>query len=69
MEKRWALGRRDVSLIVAVDVWGFPKIRGTILGVSIMRIIVFGGLYWIPVFWETTRYSCNTTSNRTRTSI
>ena len=27
-------------------IWGFPEIRGTILGVPIMRIIVFGGLYW-----------------------
>ena len=26
--------------------WGFPKIRGTILGVPIIRIIVFWGLYW-----------------------
>ena len=29
-------------------IWGFPKIRGTILGVPIIRIIVFGGLYWGP---------------------
>ena len=28
---------------------GFPKIRGTILGVPIIRIIVFGGLYWGPL--------------------
>ena len=27
---------------------GFPKIRGTILGVPIIRTIVFGGLYWGP---------------------
>ena len=26
--------------------WGFPKIRGTLLRVSIIRIIVFWGLYW-----------------------
>ena len=26
--------------------WGFPKIRGTLLGVQIIRIIVFWGLYW-----------------------
>ena len=26
--------------------WGFPKIRGTFLGVPITRIVVFGGLYW-----------------------
>ena len=25
-----------------------PKIRGTILGVSIIRIIVFWGVYWGP---------------------
>ena len=26
--------------------WGIPKIVGTFLGVPIIRIIVFGGLYW-----------------------
>ena len=25
---------------------GFPKFRCTFLGVPIIRIIVFGGLYW-----------------------
>ena len=29
--------------------WGFPKIRGTFLGVPILRIIVFWGLYWDPL--------------------
>ena len=28
--------------------WGFPKTRGTILGVFIIRTSVFGGLYWGP---------------------
>ena len=28
--------------------WGFPKIRGIILGVPIIRTIVFWGLYWGP---------------------
>ena len=28
--------------------WGFPKIRGTFLGVPIIRIIIFWGLYWGP---------------------
>ena len=28
--------------------WGFPKIRGTILGVPIIRILVYYGLYWGP---------------------
>ena len=27
------------------DIWGFPKIRGTILGVPIIRIIVYWGLH------------------------
>ena len=27
---------------------GFPKIRGTVLGVPIIRTIVFWGLYWGP---------------------
>ena len=29
-------------------IWVVPKIRGTILGVPITRIIVFWGLYWGP---------------------
>ena len=30
-------------------IWGFPKIGGTFLGVPIIRIIVFWGLYWGPL--------------------
>ena len=30
-------------------IWEFPKIRGTLLGVPIIRTIVFGGLYWGPL--------------------
>ena len=28
---------------------GFPKIRGSLLGVPTIRTIVFGGLYWGPL--------------------
>ena len=41
---------------VAGAVWGFPRIRSTILGVPKMRTIVFWGPYWGPLFWETTVY-------------
>ena len=30
-------------------IWGFPKIRGTLLGVPIIRTIVVWGLYWGPL--------------------
>ena len=30
-------------------IWGFPKIRGTILGVPVIRTMVFWGLYWGPL--------------------
>ena len=30
-------------------IWRFPKIRGTILRVPKIRIVVFGGLYWVPL--------------------
>ena len=33
---------------------GFPRTRGTILGVFIIRLLVFGGLYWGALFWEAT---------------
>ena len=32
--------------------WGFPNIMGIILGVPIIRIIVFWGLYWGPLIVE-----------------
>ena len=46
-------------LLLPGIIWGFPKIRGTLLGVPIIRIIVFWGLHWgpiigVPLFWETT---------------
>ena len=41
------LGCFEVGPVWAI--WGFPKIRGTILGVPIIRIIVFWGLYWGPL--------------------
>ena len=31
--------------------WGFPKIRGTLFGVPIIRIIVYWGLQWGPLIW------------------
>ena len=35
-------------------IWGIVKNRGTFLGVPIIRIIVYLGLYWGPLCWETT---------------
>ena len=29
--------------------WGVSKLRGTLLGVPIIRIIVYWGLYWGPL--------------------
>ena len=40
---------QEAMWIARLVIWGFPKIRGTILGVPIMRIIVFWGLYWGPL--------------------
>ena len=31
---------------------GFPKIRGTFLGFPIIRVIVYLGLYWVPILWK-----------------
>ena len=48
-----------------VDIWGFPKIRGTFLGVPIIRTIVFWGLYWGPLIlgnYHLYRYTYNTVS-------
>ena len=38
-----------VAAAPALAMWGFPKIRGTLLGVPIIRTIVFWGLYWGPL--------------------
>ena len=46
---------------------GFPEIRGTLLGVPIIRTIVFWGLYWVPFFWETTIWRIAVKALRTPT--
>ena len=35
-----------VEFILKITIWGFPKIRGTFLGVPIIRTVVFLRLYW-----------------------
>ena len=30
---------------------GFPNLRSSLLGALIIRTIVFGGLYWVPVIF------------------
>ena len=48
MERKWKL-RSCLASYTEIAIWGFPKIRGTILGVPIIRTIVFWGLYWGPL--------------------
>ena len=36
-------------MYIHVSIWGFPKIRGTFLGVPIIRTLVFWGPYWGPL--------------------
>ena len=33
-------------------VWGFPKLGVPFMGRPIIRIVVFGGPYWGPLFWK-----------------
>ena len=45
---------RSLALVPQVSTakqskWGFPKFRGTFLGVPIIRIIIYWGLYWVPL--------------------
>ena len=44
------------SALAILTVWRFPKTGGTLLGVPIIRTVVYYGLYYIgvPLFWETT---------------
>ena len=38
-----------IYIYIYISIWGFPKIMGTLLGVPIIRVIVFWGLYWGPL--------------------
>ena len=40
----------QVNACIYIYIWGFPKIRGTFLGIPIIRIIVYLGLYWGPLY-------------------
>ena len=39
------------SPVFETPIWGFPKIRGTILGVPIIRSIIYWGLYWGSLYF------------------
>ena len=47
---------RTASLSAVPPIWGFPKIRGTLLGAPIIRTIVFWGLYWGPPILGNSQY-------------
>ena len=36
----------QILVPLQTPIWGFPKISGTLLGVPIIRTIVYWGLYW-----------------------
>ena len=42
--------RVRLGVMVAV-IWGIPKIRGTFLGVPILRTIIVWRLYWGPLIF------------------
>ena len=46
-------------------IWGFPKIRGTLFGVPIIRNITFWGLYWGPLILGNYHLLLNKTPRRT----
>ena len=49
--------RRKERIVMHNFIWGLPKVRGTFLGIHIIRAIVFGGVYiGVPLFWDTTIY-------------
>ena len=47
MQKKMEAGLRRSEKLGPI--WGFPKIRGTLLGVTIIRLVVFWGLFWGPL--------------------
>ena len=40
-----------------LSIQGFPKSGGAILGVPMLRTLIFWGLCWGPLFWDTTMLS------------
>ena len=44
-----AASHQASTFLSSFQIWGFPKIGGTFLGVPIIRIIIFWGLYWGPL--------------------
>ena len=44
----------SVGALTSSSIWGFPKIRGTFLGIPIIRTIVYWGRNWGSLIWETT---------------
>ena len=57
----WALAQFKV---VGLLIWEFPKIRGTFLGVPIIRTLVFWGLYWGPLILGNYHFFQKTTAAR-----
>ena len=51
-QRIWAV-TAELNLNIRVIRW-FPKIRGSFMGVPIVRIIVFGVHFGFPLLWETT---------------
>ena len=49
-----SLGLGCRPCVCGFNIWRFPNTRGTFVGVPIIRIIVFGGVYRGPLFRETT---------------
>ena len=43
--------------LLGCDIWGFPKISDTFLGVPIIRTIVFWGLHWGPLMLGNYRFT------------
>ena len=41
----WTPTAKQYTYVYTLYIWGFPTIRGTILGVPIIRTIVYWGLY------------------------
>ena len=54
MQSRGSCASKAYNFSSKVFIWGFPKIRDTILGAPIIRTIVYWGLYSGSLFWETT---------------
>ena len=56
LDRPWKNPENPNAKLLLLRSWQFPKIRGTLGEVPIIRCLVLWGLYWVPLFRETVSF-------------